>query len=58
MDRPPQTNAVDAPHAAANAKSTSEHPWLTFAGMYSADDSVVQEWVAIINEQRDEPEDV
>lgn len=35
---------------------TNEHPWLEFAGMYDPDDPLVQEWLAIIQENRDRDE--
>jgi len=33
-----------------------EHPWLEFAGMYDPNDPLVQEWQAIIKENRDRDE--
>jgi hypothetical protein len=31
----------------------SEHPWLKYAGMFDPNDTIVQEWLQIIQEQRD-----
>lgn len=42
----------------ASIAISSEHAWLPFAGMHSADDPVVREWIEIMKEQRDEPESV
>jgi hypothetical protein len=34
----------------------AEHPWSKFAGMYDPDDPLVQEWLAIIEENRNRDE--
>jgi hypothetical protein len=36
--------------------SSSEHPWMEFAGMFQEKDSTVQEWLQIMKTMRDEPE--
>jgi hypothetical protein len=41
---------------ASIALATDEHPWLPFAGMFSADDPIVKEWIEIMKERRDEAE--
>lgn len=33
-----------------------EHPWLSFAGMFPADDSLVQEWLEVVRLERDRTE--
>ncbi len=35
-----------------------EHPWMEFAGMFDPNDPLIQEWHAIMKEQRDHDEDV
>jgi hypothetical protein len=30
-----------------------EHPWLEFAGMFDPEDPLIQEWLAVMKEQRD-----
>ena len=34
----------------------SDHPWLEFAGMFDKDDPLVQEWLEILNQQRERDE--
>jgi len=34
----------------------NEHPWLEFAGMYDPADPLVQEWLAIIKQERERDE--
>ncbi|HEY2883279.1 MAG TPA: hypothetical protein VGJ15_12615, partial [Pirellulales bacterium] len=31
---------------------TEEHTWLPYAGMFSGDDTIVQEWLQIVEQQR------
>ena len=35
---------------------TADHPWITFSGMYSASDPVVQDWLGAVAESRDSVE--
>jgi hypothetical protein len=35
---------------------SNDHPWLEFSGMYDPDDPLVQEWLAIMKEDRERDE--
>ena len=34
---------------------SSDHPWLPFAGMFSENDPLVQEWLAVMQSRRNAP---